>query len=75
MGGTLFKRKVAQISVDIYNTGAIRLEGTSWIDQGGMESWGGFAGTVSFSSQTIDGEGYDPTGEATGSSPWHMSAS
>ncbi|MDO4536869.1 MAG: hypothetical protein Q4B54_01825, partial [Coriobacteriales bacterium] len=60
-------------SID-WSTGRIRLEGTTWIDKGGLISVGGFSGTVSNSSGwRITGQWYDPEGEVDPGN-WNMSA-
>ncbi len=57
-----------------WDLGTIEVEGTSWIDHGDMETWGGFRGSINMSDWTIDGEWYAPQRPDAGTSPWSMSA-
>lgn len=59
-------------SID-WQTGKIHLEGTRWVNQGGLIGWGGFNGTVSASDWSISGQWYDPEGEASPGA-WYMRA-
>lgn len=61
-----------QGSID-WQTGAIHLYGTEWVDQGGLIGMGGFRGTVDAATWTIRGHWYDLEGEAQDGN-WHMYA-
>ena len=56
-----------------FNTGAIHIYGTTWVDQGGLIGVGGFKGTVNPNNWTMSGEWYDPDGEAENGA-WYMRA-
>ena len=57
-----------------FKTGKIHMEGTTWVDKGGLIGVGGFNGTVNSSNWTMSGEWYDPEGEAENGA-WYMRAS
>lgn len=57
-----------------FNTGAIHIYGTTWVDKGGLIGVGGFKGTVDPDNWTMSGEWYDPEGEAENGA-WYMRAS
>ncbi len=57
-----------------FKTGKIHMEGTTWVDKGGLIGVGGFNGTVNSSNWTMSGEWYDPEGEAQNGA-WYMRAS
>lgn len=54
-----------------WQSGQIHLYGTEWVDQGGLIGMGGFRGTVTTDSWAINGQWYDPEGEAQ-NGDWHM---
>lgn len=56
-----------------WDTGSITMEGTGWIDQGGLGDLRSYSGTVNFSARTMSGTAWDlRTGDYE--TPWNISA-
>ena len=56
-----------------WDTGSITMEGTGWIDQGGLGDLRSYSGTVNFSAKTMSGTAWDlRTGDYE--TPWNISA-